>query len=179
MKRISYLLALVVLLLAALACETLSLPGLGSAQPEAGAIFRGDIEMGSAGSRGELRFQVTDDGANLTNFYISVMDLVCGSLTVGQIDGSMGNRLITLDNGRFDTSLPSLGNFGMSSSKNYRVGGSPADFPTIDSLETTGQFEGKFTSGTEAEGTILLTMAVLMTDRACELGTFPWSAEAP
>lgn len=147
----------------------------GKASPAPGSSFSGAIEIGDKASSASISFNIREDGTAIKDLAVTLSELKCNGLSAGQVNDSWGNQIITISDGAFSSSIPAVG-------KNivkYNLEASPADFPVIEDLERAGQIEGKFTSAKKASGTIKIFMWVVMTDRACELGTFPWSATAP
>lgn len=162
-----FLINVVAIVLLASACG-------GTAKPKPGAQFSGTIDMGTSAKGGTIRFSISSGGESLENLEVVVNDLTCKKMTVGKARDSQVFPNIPVTNGRFNSPIPAIGRI----SENYKLGGSPDDFPVIDSLNTVGKIDGQFDSPTKASGKITLYMWVVMTDRACEMGTFSWVAEA-
>ena len=161
-----FLINVVVIILLASACGS-------TAKPEPGAQFSGTIDMGANAKSGSIHFSISSGGDALENLEIVVNDLTCKKMTVGKARDSQAGPNIPVANGRFNSPIPAIGRI----SENYNLGTSPDDFPVIDSLDTVGKIDGAFASPTQASGKITIFMWVIMTDRACELGTFDWVAE--
>jgi len=143
-----------------------------------GSTFSGAIETGDKASSGLISFKIAGDGASITDVNITLTELNCDGLSLGRIHDSLGFLAIPLKEGEFNGATPALGRGQMSESTNYKLDNPPSAFPTVESLYKVGQLEGKFSSSTQASGTIKIHVWVMMTeDRACELGTFPWKAE--
>lgn len=176
-------LAALALVLAACAGNATSAPGASSGsanvKPAPGASFSGAIDVGDKASSGALSFKISADGASITDVNVTLNELKCDGLSLGRIHDNMGGLLISMTDGQFSGPIPTMGRSPVSESENYRLDSPPSAFPAVASLATAGQLEGKFSSATQASGTIKIFVSVMMTDRACELGTFPWKAEAP
>ena len=152
----------------------LVLSSCGGKMPEADARFIGTIDTGSAASGGTISFRISNGGASIEDLDIIVKDLVCKTMTVGSARDYQAVPNISIAKGVIDATIPAIGR----ESENYKLGSSPADYPVIESLDTVGHIEGKFSSTKKAIGKITIYMWVVMSDRACELGTFDWSATA-
>lgn len=148
----------------------------GQVEPTAGATFRGPIETGAGASAGTITFTVSDDGASITDLGIQLTDVACDGLTIGSTSDVYGGSVVPLDSGGFSGAIPAVGRGGMSQFSNYSLTVSPDAFPVVG--DEPGQIDGKFSSAGEATGTITIHVQAAGTDRACELGTFPWSATA-
>lgn len=151
----------------------------GRVAPTPGGIFSGPIETGDRAGSGTLSSQVSEDAGSITDLSIALTDVACDGLTLGRIHDLLGGSLTSVVDGRFSASMPAMGGAGQSESQNYSLTTSPAAFPVVASLETVGRIDGEFTSSTQAAGTLTIHIWVVMSDRACELGTFPWSATEP
>jgi len=151
----------------------------GRVTPAPGATFSGPIEISGKASSGTISFAVSDDGASITDLSITLSDVRCDGLSVGRIHDYLAGPLTSMTDGEFSATIPAMGGGRFSESENYSLDTPPSAFPAVASLETVGQIEGEFSSATQASGTIKIYMWVMMTDRACELGVFPWSAAAP
>lgn len=180
MKRSWTVLTVVAGMFSLIACEWLSLP---AAQPPAAtptafslsaASFSGSIDIDPKASSGSISFAVTEDGSAITNVEITLTDLKCDGLTAGWVHELFSGLEIAIENGEFQSIIPAVGR----EVKMYKLESSPSAFPTVASLESAGQIDGRFHSATQASGTIKLAMWVVMTDRACEMGEFAWNAEA-
>lgn len=148
---------------------------IGNATPAPGASFSGIINMGDKASSGAISFNISEDGASIIDLNIILNELKCDGLSAGRVHDYLGGLLTSIKGGRFSSSIPAVGR----EVENYNLDKSPSEFPTVTSLDTVGQIEGKFSSATKASGTIKIYMWVVFTDRACELGEFPWEAEVP
>jgi hypothetical protein len=147
----------------------------GNVNPPPGASFSGAIDVGEKASSGAISFKVSEDGASITDLDITLRELKCDGLSAGRVHDYLGDMQISITDGKFSASIPAMGR----EVENYKLDTPPSAFPTVASLDNVGQIDGKFSSSTQASGTIKIHMWVVMTDRACELGTFPWKAEAP
>jgi hypothetical protein len=151
----------------------------GDTAPTPGANFNGAIDVGDTATSGAIAFKISEDGASITGVNITLLDLECKGLTIGRIHDTMRDLMIPISDGKFSTSIPALGASQVSESENYHMTTSPFDFPAFPDMGSVGQFEGKFSSSTNVGGTIQIYVLAAMTDRACELGTFPWTAKVP
>jgi hypothetical protein len=147
----------------------------GKATPAPGAIFAGRIDMGDSADSDDISFKVSEESAAIINLSITVTGLKCDALTAGRVSEYLDEPSISISKGSFSASIPTLGRVV----EDYNLGKPPSEFPVVEDLDTAGQIEGIFSSPTKASGTITLYMWLVMTDRACELGTFSWQAEAP
>ena len=171
----------------------------GQAEPTPGATFRGSIETGTRAGGGAIDFAISEDGTSISDLGITLSDVACDGLTAGMTTDHFSGSLASIADGRFGGAIAAVltasghqsqgvltsggsmtgtGPGGTTSFQDYRLGASPEEFPVVASLETVGQLEGEFSSASEAAGTIRIHVWVIGTDRACELGTFPWSAAA-
>lgn len=170
-KRFLFL-GLAVLLLAITACGA-------NTSPAAGSFFSGEIDMGDKASSGTISFKISEDGISVTAINITLLELKCNSLNIERIHDNLGNGLISITSGGFSASIPAMGASQFTESQNYHLTASPFDFPSFSDMGSVGQLEGKFSSATDASGTIKLYIWAVMTDRACELGEFTWKATSP
>ncbi len=138
--------------------------------PQAGAVFTGKIAIGDLASSAGISFNITDDGSTIENLTISLADLDCNYLKAELMSGAVYVGIPVAD-GSFSASLPVLGN----TFSNFETKVPPQDLPEI-SEGRPGQFSGKFTSPTQASGSIHLYITVPMWGKF-ELGTFDWEAE--
>jgi len=130
--------------------------------------------VGDKASSGAISFKVSEDGASITDLNIILNGLKCDGLSAGRVHDYLGGPLTSITGDGFSASIPAMGG----EIENYNLDKPPSEFPTVASLDTVGQIEGKFSSAKQASGTIKIYMGVVMTDRACELGEFPWEVEA-
>ncbi len=169
-KRMTFLL-LVALGAVMLACG-------GTATPAPGALFGGSIDVGDRAGGGTIGFNIADDGTSISDLSVTLSDVDCDGLSLGYVRDVSSGQLVTIVDGQFSSPIPAMGAARMSESQNYHLDVAPSTFPVVEDMRSVGQIEGEFSSATQANGTITLWMAVIMTDRACELGTFTWSAMA-
>ena len=130
----------------------LTLAACGGAQPKPGATFTGPIEIGTdKASSATLSFTVSEDGIMITEVSVSLTEVKCDGMSSGML------------------MLRSAGDFDLSGS-NLNI--SPSNI---------GEIKGRFTSPTEASGTVKLSLKidVLGSTFVCDLGTWNWHAEAP
>ncbi len=120
-------------------------------EPTPGATFSGPINIDTQyASSATLRFTVSEDGTSLTRVEVEFADLKCESLSAGSMMSAVS------------------GEFPLE-------GGEIAAAP-----EGIGKLTGRFTSPTQASGTITLTLEqdIPGSTLICEPGTWEWSAEA-
>jgi len=118
--------------------------------PAPGAIFSGPIEISGKASSGTLIFTVSGDGATITSVSVRLSDAQCDGMSARSMER------------RAYVSIP------------------VADGSIDSSVGGIGVVEGRFTSPTEASGTIVLRLADIGPGQTtvCELGEWEWSAEA-
>ena len=171
MIRKQMLLTGLVLLIIVLA---MALPGcIKNKAPQPGAYFKGTINMADKASSGEIGFDIAEDGASIKNLYITLNNLEHESFIAERVHDNLPGLLIPIKGGKFSHSLPAIGN----EFTNFIIGKPYDEFPTFDSLNNISQIEGKFLSTTQASGTIKIYIWVPSSDRAFELGEFPWETK--
>ena len=146
---------------------------IGNAKPAPGSSFRGTINMADKASSGEIGFDIAEDGASIKNLYITLNNLEHESFIAERIHDNLPGLLIPIKGGKFSHSLPAIGN----EFTNFIIGKPYDEFPTFVSLNNISQIEGKFLSTTQASGTIKIYIWVPSSDRAFELGEFPWETK--
>ena len=119
----------------------------GSVAPKSGATFTGSIEISGKASSGTIRFSISGDGASITSVSITLKDLKCDGFSAGSMTQEASGSFIV-----------TKGNFTASPSG-------------------IGKLEGRFTSPTEANGTIDITLTIPFSG-PCSLGEWRWSAKA-
>ena len=118
------------------------------ANPKPGASLTGPIDIKSEkASSGAINFTISDDGTSVTWISITLNDVDVGVFTAGS----------------------------MSQEKSISIPVSGGAFS--DSVDGMGKIEGRFTSPTEASGTINLALDVYQVGPV-EFGTWNWSAKA-
>ena len=144
-------------------------------KPQPDALLNGTIEVGDKASKGTISLKVSGDGAAIASLEITLEELKCDGLSAGRVHDYLDGLQISISDGHFDASIPAVGR----EVENYNLETAPSAFPTVADLDKVGHIEGTFSSATQASGTIRIHMWVVMSDRACELGEFPWTAKAP
>ena len=126
-------------------CLTLMVLALAActAEPKPGAQFTGDIDLGGKTSRATITFTISDDGKTITSVGIDLSDVKCNGSSAGRMSSWAGGQF-SIANGAFTASPSSI-----------------------------GEVQGRFTSPTQASGTIHLKLNI------CDLGTQNWNATAP
>jgi len=127
--------------------ETAPVSSSKSVSPKAGATFTGPIDISGKASSGTIEFTVSADGTSITSVSITMKDLECNGFSAGSM------------------TKETSGTFAIDGS---RVSASPSGI---------GEIEGRFTSSTEASGTIDMTLEIPFFG-PCSLGEWNWSAEA-
>lgn len=122
----------------------------GTSMPEPGSTFSGPIDISGGASSGTFTFTVSDDGAAITFVGFSLTDVRCDGFSAGSWASQASGMPFPIRDGSINVSSSSI-----------------------------GEAEGRFTSPTEASGTIDLRpeLSFGQTTR-CELGEWEWSAEA-
>jgi len=143
-----------VLLLGLAACLALSLSACGATTgpsapvaPQPGVRLSGPVEISGKASSATITLKVSDDGATLTSIGVEFQTLKCNGFSAGSMSKSVG------------------GSFAI-------AGGSISA-----SVGGLGEIKGRFTSPTEASGTVNLTLKIPL-GGDCALGEFKWSAKA-
>jgi len=124
----------------------------GGTEPKPGATFTGPIRIGNdKASSATIRFTISEDGSTIKSVGVTLNNVKCGGMTAGTLSVSSG------------------GDFKFS-------GGGLNISPS-----NIGVIKGRFTSPTEASGTVHLALKldVMGSTISCELGTWNWGAEAP
>lgn len=124
--------------------------GGGSAQPKAGAMFNGPIQIDAdKAETAYLSFTISDDGTSITKVGISFTNFKCEVMSAGSM------------------SMNSGGTFPISNGLDL----SPSNI---------GQIKGRFTSPTRASGTIDIKLKINtgFGSVECDMGTWEWTAEA-
>ena len=125
--------------------------GGGAASPKPGAAFTGPVEIGKdKASSAVIRFAVSADGESITSVGIVLTQVKCEAMSSGLLSQEVRGPF-PLKEGTIDISSSSI-----------------------------GDVSGKFTSTTEASGTVnlVLKITVLGSTVSCDLGTGNWSAKA-
>ena len=113
------------------------------AEPKPGGQFTGDIDLGGKASRATITFTVADTGNWISSVGIELSDMKCNGGSAEQMS-AWASVLGTIVDGAFTASPSGI-----------------------------GEVQGRFTSPTQASGTIHLKLKI------CDLGTHNWSATAP
>jgi hypothetical protein len=125
------------------------------ANPQPGATFTGDIKSSETKDKGTINLIVSEDGTSITQVDVTVMDY-SPECSGGSISG---------------TDIQTL----------FFYGPFPITESNIEaSISKDGKLKGKFTSPTEASGTIDLVteFSVLGSSMTCDFGTWEWGAKA-
>jgi hypothetical protein len=149
MHKASLLLALVAAILSLTACGggEDAGEGAGAIAPNPGAILTGPIEISGKASGGTISLTVSEDGASISSVKVTLQDLNCDGFSAGSFTKEAG--------GDFPVAKGSV----------------------VASPSGIGEVKGRFTSPTEASGTIDLVLEIPY-DGTCKLGTSDWSAKA-
>ncbi len=121
--------------------------GAPATSPQPGAVLTGPVEISGKASSGTISLTVSEDGASITSVGITLTDLKCDGFSAGSFTKEAG------------------GEFPAAKGK------------VAASLSGIGEINGRFTSPTEASGTIELALEIPYAE-PCKLGTSNWSAKA-
>ena len=116
--------------------------------PQPGAVLTGPFEISDKASSGTISLTVSADGASITSVGITLNDLKCDGFSAGSLTKEGG------------------GTFPV------------ADGKIVASVSGIGKLDGRFTSPTEASGTIDLILEIPFGGGTCKLGAQNWSAKA-
>lgn len=115
--------------------------------PQPGANLAGAIEISGKASSATIFLTISEDGSSIASVGIALTDLKCDGFSAGSMLQQLG--------GPFPV----------------------AEGNIVASLSGGGEIMGRFTSPTEASGTINLILEIPF-GGTCELGTWDWSAKA-
>lgn len=125
--------------------------------PQLGATFIGAMEVSEAGSSGTasggtVKLVISDDGSSITSAEIILTDLKCPSSSSGSTTLTVGDpaHSTLINEGKIEIVASGLGKQSI---------------------------EGQFTSPTEANGTMTMTLEIPL-EKPCDLGTWNWTAKA-
>lgn len=119
----------------------------GQVTPKPGATLIGPISISGKASSGTINFTISEDGASITWVSVTLNDVDVGVFSAGSM--SMERTIaIPVTNGAFSGSVSGI-----------------------------GEIDGRFTSQTEANGTIDLILEIYQVGTV-DLGTWNWSAKA-
>lgn len=119
----------------------------GGVAPTPGATLSGPVDISGKASSAIISLVVSDDGASITSVGATLNDLKTESFSAGSMDKRATTR-IPITGGSFSGPVGGL-----------------------------GTIEGKFTSPTEASGTVKLNVEIPFSEPA-DLGEFSWTASA-
>lgn len=154
--RLRVLLAFVIVasLAACAAPGTTPAPGIAptspkpaSVAPKPGVTLTGPIAITGKASGATITLQVSDDGTGIKSVGVTLQDLKCNGFSAGSMTKQVQGSF-AISQGQIATSVSGI-----------------------------GEIRGRFTSSTEASGTVKLTLQIPMSG-PCELGEFAWSAKA-
>lgn len=129
-------------------------PTLPAVQPQPGSVLAGNIGLNKTDNDATIEFKISEDGTHIIHLFVSIIgSLECPGVSMGE-GAQVGQGLrgpFLISEGTIDTDLPS-----------------------------GGAFKGRFTSPTEASGTIEIQGVPLLKGIAecLELGELNWTAEA-
>lgn len=115
--------------------------------PQPGANLAGPIEISGKATSATISFTISEDGSSIASVSIALVELKC--------DGFSADLLIQDLGGPFPLSEGNI----------------------AASLSGGGEIKGRFTSPTEASGTINLILEIPFAG-TCDLGRWDWSAKA-
>ncbi len=116
-------------------------------EPQPGATLTGAIKISGKATSGTISLTISEDGASITSVGITLMDLTCDGFSAGSMT-KKSEAPFPVAQGNIVASPPGL-----------------------------GEIKGRFTSPTEANGTVNLTLEIPFAG-TCELGIWDWSAKA-
>ena len=116
-------------------------------RPQPGAILTGPIEISEKASSATIFLSISEDGVSIASVGIALVDLKCDGFSAGSMTQDFG--------GPFPV----------------------AEGDIAASLSGGGEIKGRFTSPTEASGTINLILEIPF-GGTCDLGRWDWSAKA-
>jgi hypothetical protein len=126
---------------------TTATPKAGTVAPKPGATFSGSIEITGKASSGTIEFNISGDGASIISVSITLKDLKTESFSAGSMTKSTSGTF-PITSGNLDASLSGI-----------------------------GKIKGRFTSSTQASGTVDLTLDIPFS-APVKLGEWHWSAKA-
>jgi hypothetical protein len=123
------------------------IPGVDDVAPEPGATLAGPVDMAGKAASATIYLVVSADGASITTVGIILDDLKTETVSIGSLTEQFGGN-VAISHGAFAGTVSGL-----------------------------GEIEGRFTSATEASGTVKLNLDLPYSAPA-DLGEFTWSAAA-
>jgi len=122
--------------------------GASSVAPQSGAVLTGPLEISDKASSGTISLTVSEKGTSIASVSVTLNDLKCERFSADSFTKEVGDAFPV------------------------------ADGKVVASLSGIGKINGRFTSPTEASGTIDLVLEIPFGGGTCELGTRNWSVEA-